>query len=156
MRKLKAEMDIAIGVSHLYKESKKETRKGRSNSFGMGGGEGKGIEEIKEVFERVKVGFEEEVEGGRGADRLAMSGDRKESISATSKGNAKKGTLGGLNGKEMLETGLAVDAVVGIAAGGYALWKKHERDKRNRLEGEFTKRREFFRFSLLSCGRNRH
>jgi len=152
MRKLKAEMDIAIGVSRLYKESKRETRKGKSSSFSVGGGEGKGIEEIKEVFERVKVGIEEEVGGGSSADRLALSGDRKESIFASSKGsaNAKKGTLGGLNGKEMLEAGLAVDAVVGIAAGGYALWKKHERDKRNRLEGEFTKRRKFFRFSLLA------
>ncbi|GAA5860842.1 hypothetical protein JCM5353_008293, partial [Sporobolomyces roseus] len=154
MRKLKAEMDIAIGVSHLYKESKKETRKGRSSSFSAGGGEGKGIEEIKEVFERVKVGIEEEVGGGSSRDRLALSGDRKESISATSKGNAKKGTLGGLNGKEMLETGLAVDAVVGIAAGGYALWKKHERDKRNRLEGEFTKRPSSAPVISPTMGRN--
>jgi len=148
MRRLKAEMDIAIGVSRLYKESKHDRGKGRSASFGGGTGGGKGIEEVREVFERVKVGLEEEVEGKGVRDRLALSGDRKSSVSGKSEnGNEKKGTFGGLNGKEMLETGLAVDAVVGLAAGGYALWKKHEREKKMRDQGGFgTVRREFSDF----------
>ncbi|GAA5965804.1 hypothetical protein JCM3765_001188, partial [Sporobolomyces pararoseus] len=135
MRKFKAEMEVAIGLSHLYKEEKKEKKRRGSVASSLGVGQGKGIEEIEGLFRSVEGGLQETIEGDNRTreDRLAASGDRKPSaLTTTSRRNSVTA--------EQLALGAAgLAGVAGLVGVGYELYKKHEKEKRAKLGEELVR-----------------
>ncbi|GAA5976752.1 hypothetical protein JCM5350_007237 [Sporobolomyces pararoseus] len=147
LRKFKAEMEVAIGLSHLFKEEKKEKkRRGGSvnaSSFGgsRAGGEGKGIEEIEGLFKRVEGGLEKMIEGkdGQRQDRLAVSGDRKPSTLTTTTTTTTTSRRDSVTAEQVLVGAAGLAGVAGLVGAGYELYKKHEKEKRAKLGEELAR-----------------
>ncbi|GAA5873237.1 hypothetical protein JCM16303_001061 [Sporobolomyces ruberrimus] len=127
MRKFKAELDVAVGVGRLWKverEGKKRSREGGE----QGGGGGMGG--VEEMFERVKEGVEETLEGsqrGKGKeDRLSLSGDRK----------SPKNGGEGIDFRKVVGGAVGVAGLAGAVGVGWEMYRRYEgkEKKRNELE----------------------
>jgi hypothetical protein len=127
-------MEIAVGVSKLYKMEKKEKRSrsreaGNSSRSSSRLSQGKGFEEIEGLFKKVEGEFEGK-NSETGEDRLAASGDRPTS----QRGSVSTG--------EIVAGAAGVAGVVGLAGLGWEMYRKYEREKGIQLGGELP-RREF-------------
>ncbi|GAA5894549.1 uncharacterized protein JCM6883_002133 [Sporobolomyces salmoneus] len=127
LRKVKAGMEIAMGVSRLYKEEKREKRmngggtmSGREGAGGPGNGFG-AVEEMLKGMEKTIEG--QGKEGTPGQTAQQPSNGKKDSI----------------NVEQLVAGAAGVAGVIGLAGMGWEWYRKHEREKRLQLGNELTR-----------------
>lgn len=136
LKELKAGVEIAMGVSHLYKEEKKlekQKRRGGSTTAGDRGSSSRergkspsgspfGFRQVEELFE----GVEKQVEGARHGTTDSTEPPRREHDRGTKPNSIDR----------LLEAGTGALGVAGVAelAGvGWEWYRKHERENKHLL-----------------------
>ncbi|GAA5911942.1 hypothetical protein JCM5296_000353 [Sporobolomyces johnsonii] len=119
MRKLKAELEVAVGVETLVKEQRRSREHGRKGRKGNGVGEEE-KDTVLGMFEKLKLGVEEvqsgHSQGGQGGQGGSGSGRGREKTAMEAAGGAA--------------------ALMGVVGTGLALWQEEKRRRSGRARSE--------------------